>query len=317
MLAFKRAAIPALTAILGRSTPNWGVGLVQRLPEVARSIHSRQLSGSGVNGTQCRKHDSIAHPDFEGKFLEICACVSIHACLCACLLILKCFRFQNATLRALDGPDPLSAKELAVHSLFAPGDSRKTYELQLSVDVPSATTGTGNALLLDGRDTGMIRVSVVDSSNHNALVPTNFERVTWRVISGTVCFAFLTASVSVAVASRFRPPPTTRPSFNESLPLGPGVIAGTANGDSASHEWLKSPTVNVSLGLARAFVRVTLDCTSPNIHLVPGIDLDNSRSPTVIPASASRLLFFVLVVFKNLPLLLTVVDSRSLLCFGD
>lgn len=119
---------------------------------------------------------------------------SVLACLCLCVSVVcmlsKHGRFQNATLRALDGPDPVSAKELAVHSLFAPGHNRATYKLQLSVDVPSVATGTGTALLLDGRDTGMIRVSIVDTANHDALVPTSSERVTWRVVSGTLdCLA--------------------------------------------------------------------------------------------------------------------------------
>ena len=33
----------------------------------------------------------------------------------------------------------------------------------ISVDVPSAATGTGEALLLDGQDSGLLRATVVDS----------------------------------------------------------------------------------------------------------------------------------------------------------
>ena len=35
--------------------------------------------------------------------------------------------------------------------------------LRLSVDVPSAATGTGEALLLDGQDTGLLRAEVLDA----------------------------------------------------------------------------------------------------------------------------------------------------------
>jgi hypothetical protein len=87
--------------------------------------------------------------------------------------------------QALDGPDNATAKVLATHALFAPDYSDPSgFKLVLTVDVPSAGTGTGGRLLLDGRDTAMVRASVVDSSNNNALVAAATNRITWRVVSG-------------------------------------------------------------------------------------------------------------------------------------
>ena len=38
--------------------------------------------------------------------------------------------------------------------------------IQLSLDVPSQRTGTGSALVLDGRDTGLVRATIVDGDGH-------------------------------------------------------------------------------------------------------------------------------------------------------
>lgn len=58
------------------------------------------------------------------------------------------------------------------------------YRLQLTLDVPSASTGTGTALLLDGRDIAMVRCAIVDSVANNALVSTASNRITWTVKQG-------------------------------------------------------------------------------------------------------------------------------------
>lgn len=76
--------------------------------------------------------------------------------------------FRNATMLALS--HQLRGEVLARHSVFAPSSDPSGYKLHLTIDVPSATTGTGGALLLDGRDTALVRCSVIDGNSNNALV---------------------------------------------------------------------------------------------------------------------------------------------------
>jgi hypothetical protein len=119
------------------------------------------------------------------------------------------------------------------------------------VDVPSATTGTGDALLLDGRDTALVRVAFV-AGPHDALVSTATQRVTWRVVSG------------------------------------PGRVAGISNGDPSSHEWLKSTSVNAWGGLARGLFRVTRDCVSAGRDIATSqVDVDGPRTGTVVPSTGN------------------------------
>ena len=73
----------------------------------------------------------------------------------------------------------------------------------------------------------MVRCAVVDSHANDALVSTAADRITWTVSRGA------------------------------------GRLAGTASGNTSSHEWMKSHSVNAYLGLARGMFRVTQDCTSP------------------------------------------------------
>lgn len=136
---------------------------------------------------------------------------------------------------------------LASHTVIAPGDRVASYRLLLSLDVPSEHSGTGSSLLLDGRDTAMIRASIVDASDPSKpLVSSATHRISFRVVSG------------------------------------PGMHAGVSNGDPASHEWLKSASVNAYMGLARSFVRVTEDCTSLHRDLAQHIDVDTNRSHVVV-----------------------------------
>jgi hypothetical protein len=131
--------------------------------------------------------------------------------------------YQNATLVSRAGSGAHAAA-LGTHAVFAPSADSSSYRLQLTLDVPSAGTGTGGALLLDGRDTALIRAAFVDGARHDALAADATDRVLWRVISG------------------------------------PGRVAGVSNGDPTSHEWMKSDAVDAFLGLARGLVRVTQVC---------------------------------------------------------
>lgn len=158
--------------------------------------------------------------------------------------------FRNATLLALSAD---RVKVLAMHSLFAPSaETVAYYKLQLTLDVPSLTTGTGAALLLDGRDTALVRCAIVDGQSNDALVSTASNRITWKVVSGA------------------------------------GRPAGISSGNKSSHEWMKSHSVNAYLGLARGLFRVTQDCTSTDRASCATIDTDAARSPTAVKATASE-----------------------------
>jgi hypothetical protein len=141
---------------------------------------------------------------------------------------------------------------LATHSVFAPSADASGYKLLLTVDVPSAGTGTGGALLLDGRDTALVRCAVVDGRSHDALVSsTAAHRITWRVLSGA------------------------------------GRVAGTSSGNTTSLEWMKSPSIDTYLGLARGLFRVTQDCTSAERASCLAVDADAGRGPTAVKAAAA------------------------------
>ena len=106
-------------------------------------------------------------------------------------------------------------------------------------------------LTLAGRDTALVRCAIVDASNNGALVSTATDRISWRVVSGA------------------------------------GRLAGTANGDSTSHEWMTSASTPAYLGLARAMFRVTQDCTSAARERCATIDADAAHSPTAVHAAAA------------------------------
>ena len=94
--------------------------------------------------------------------------------------------YRNATLVAYSAdPGAGEAKVLATHTLFAPSADTTGHRLQLTIDVPSASTGTGNTLLLDGRDVALVRCAVVDSRANDALVASSTARITWAVKGGT------------------------------------------------------------------------------------------------------------------------------------
>lgn len=152
--------------------------------------------------------------------------------------------FRNFTLV---GRGAREGNVLATHTVIVPSDRVDAYRLSLSLDVPSVLTGTGNALVLDGRDTAMIRASVVDTSHpSHPLVSDATNRITFRVVAG------------------------------------PGTPAGVSNGDPASHEWMKSTSVNAFMGLARGYVRVTEDCVSVNRDIARFVDVDANRSGVIV-----------------------------------
>eukprot|EP00045_Choanoeca_perplexa_P013797 m.157887 g.157887 ORF g.157887 m.157887 type:complete len:955 (-) comp16458_c0_seq1:38-2902(-) len=130
---------------------------------------------------------------------------------------------------------------------YSPGSG---YALQLSLDAPSPTTGTGSRLVLDGEDTAMVRCTIVDSQGHT--IPSATHNVTFSILSG------------------------------------PGRVIGTHNGDPASHVVASSLTRPAYHGLVRAFVRTTtvaIGSQSSRLRLSE-VDLDHD-SVTKVDTSAT------------------------------
>ena len=91
--------------------------------------------------------------------------------------------------------------------------------LQLGIDAPHQSTGTGSTLLLDGQDAALLRATVLDANGRQMMRAT--DTVTFRIVSG------------------------------------PGRVQGTHNGDPHAHVPNNSPWHPAYHGLARAVVRVT------------------------------------------------------------
>jgi hypothetical protein len=99
----------------------------------------------------------------------------------------------------------------------------------LTVDVPSAHTGTGDSLLLDGQDAAMLRASIVDANG--VLASTASNNVSFSIVSG------------------------------------PGRILGVGNGNPTSHERNKASWRSAYHGLVRVVVQTTVNAiASPRQH---------------------------------------------------
>ena len=85
--------------------------------------------------------------------------------------------FQSGNLTAV-GRDS-SGVARAAHTVMTSGVAT---QIVLSIDAPSAATGTGSALLLDGQDVGLIRAMIADSRGH--LVADATHNVSFSVKSG-------------------------------------------------------------------------------------------------------------------------------------
>ena len=133
-------------------------------------------------------------------------------------------QFGYATFSVAFAPGVLTATALAADGTTVLATSNRSSwgapaAVRLSVDVPSAGTGTGSSLYLDGSDTALIRATIVDAD-------------------GNVC-EDATNTVTFAVTS------------------GPGVIVGSGNGDPANQEPNHAASRTAYHGLVRALVRTT------------------------------------------------------------
>ena len=112
-------------------------------------------------------------------------------------------------------------KTAVTHTRQTPGAAAS---LGATLDVPNVNTGTGTAVVADGHDAALIRVTVLDAQQ--------------RRVSAS------NASVAFRVKS------------------GPGRILGVGNGDPMSHEPNQAHSHAAFHGYVHAVVRVTLDCTN-------------------------------------------------------
>jgi hypothetical protein len=164
-------------------------------------------------------------------------------------------QFGYATFTVAFAPGVLTATALASDgSTVLATSTRSSWgapaAVRLSVDVPSATTGTGASLYLDGQDTALVRATIVDAE-------------------GNVC-EDATNTVTFAIVS------------------GPGFIAGSGNGDPANQEPNHAASRTAYHGLVRAVVRTTQasavataagDGGASAVALMALVNVDAGRGP--------------------------------------
>lgn len=126
-------------------------------------------------------------------------------------------------------------------------------QLRLTIDAPSPTTGTGQALVADGEDAAMLRAEVLDSDGHPC--PEATTNVTFRVVDGDA------------------------------------KVWGTHNGDPACHLPPHAAWHPAYHGLVRAIIRSTSDYATPAAHRrrlrqidVDGISVADPSLPLAAPS---------------------------------
>ena len=98
----------------------------------------------------------------------------------------------NLTAKCMDS----SGKTLSSHSVASLVGSATS--MQLSLDAPSASTGTGTHLVADGEDVAMVRATLYDAAGNFAYNST--DNVTFTVVSGP-------GKIWVCCIRLFRPSP--------------------------------------------------------------------------------------------------------------
>ena len=94
---------------------------------------------------------------------------------------------KNITLIAWSAAS--EGKILARHTILVANENKDTYSIKLTLDVPSKSTGTGSSLVLDGRDTAMLRSAIVDDDGALGIRKESGE-VADRVWTRTKCWGF-------------------------------------------------------------------------------------------------------------------------------
>jgi len=141
------------------------------------------------------------------------------------------------TAKSWDG-----AKMVGSHTVETEGVPMK---IVLSLDMPSASSGTGSAVVADGEDAAMVRATIVDSSGK--MVPSATTNITFAIKSGD------------------------------------GKIWTTHNGDPANLSPNDATWNQAYHGLARAIVRSSKDSASPAWHRrrLMQIDVHGGRSTKI------------------------------------
>ena len=150
--------------------------------------------------------------------------------------------FSTLKLVASDARNQVVATHTLVNTR-----TRKASQLEGTLDIPSVSTGTGSHLVLDGRDTALVRVTLVDKNG--ALISTLEEAV----------------NVTFSVVS------------------GPGELVGAVSGDPAAHTYQNGVYAQTFAGTVKAVVRVNVDCTSEGRGMAAKIDAEGGRITTVVP----------------------------------
>jgi hypothetical protein len=129
---------------------------------------------------------------------------------------------------------------LATHTIHSWGSAAS---LALTMDVPSAASGTGSKVFVDGMDVALVRASVLDAAG-NVVGDSNLN-ITFAVTAG------------------------------------PGYVAGVGNGDPACQEPSQVSWRSAYHGLARAIIRVTLDAegTEADRALRAAVNIESGKSP--------------------------------------
>lgn len=163
-------------------------------------------------------------------------------------------RRQWVTASAAYAPGALCADALHPNGTILSSACRQSWgqpaSIELTLDAPSLSTGTGARIYADGEDVAVVRATLRDSTG--------------------VRVQNCSLNISFSVAS------------------GPGIILGAANGDAGDRALPQAPWVQAFHGLARAYVRVSLDATLPDAMraLRASIEIDagaGPRSSSIMP----------------------------------
>lgn len=162
----------------------------------------------------------------------------------------------NITAVGLDS----SGDRVSSHTLL--NGTKPASCMRIHIDVPAKSTGTGEAMFMDGQDIAMIRVQFMDEDGVAAV---HDERnVTWEV-------------------------------------SGPVRVVGVSSGNNANpyQQHIQGSVYETYRGLGRVLVQATVDCTSSNRGLARDIDATVSpmlryadtcpTEPVVITAKAEGL----------------------------
>ena len=144
---------------------------------------------------------------------------------------------DNVTLIAVGG---------SVHTLLQP---EKAVRMELVIDVPSASTGTGSKVYLDGHDIALVRAQLLDSRNTVVTGTDSMVNVTWSVVSG------------------------------------PAKVLGVGNGNQSSHQHNQGNEILTYGGLARAVIQVTTDCVSSG--RTAAMSADKEQGPVTFAADCT------------------------------